>query len=87
MVPAPGHVPPQSDRQPSSTIALVQALQSKRLGVAGSLLRRVSKLNKAAWSPPGERTLSSVDQIEQIVDPVEDGRITLVDEDSTRRQP
>ena len=149
LVPVPGHAPSQSDKQQSSTIALVQALQSRRLGVARSLLRRVTKVNKAAWSPPGERptladhyrtiqvaelpqlpigsphrftivddvvtsgatllacaarlletfpgatilafaavrSLSGVDQVDRIVDPLEDGRITRVDEGSTRRRP
>ncbi len=149
LVPAPGHAPPQSDTQQSSTMALAQALQLRHLGVAKSLLRRVSKVNKAAWSPQGERptlsdhyrtiqvvelpqlpigshermtivddvvttgatlfacaarlmetfpdaeivafaavrTLSGVDQIDEIVAPVENGRITLVGEDATWRQP
>ena len=56
LVPAPGHAPePAGVKRQSPTRELVAALESHGLGTPTVLLQRQTKVQKAAWAPPGER--------------------------------
>ena len=55
LVPAPGHAPRRDSNQQAATLEMVKAMARQGLGNVEMLLRRESKVAKAAWAPRGER--------------------------------
>ena len=55
LVPAPGHAPRRDSNQQAATLEMVKAMARQGLGSVEMLLRRESKVVKAAWAPRGER--------------------------------